>query len=119
MYHTVHTLWESSCPIPRRPDGPVWGSVRSSGLFVVADFSLRGRLRRGVGFAVDCRAAQPARPDLLDILDLLDFVFDFFYGSKSGVEIEDHYPGGGGWPLAGFWRYPSRRRRGADPPGDK
>ena len=48
--------------------------------------------------------AQPASPDLLDILDLLDFVFDFFYGSKSGVEIEDRYPGGGRWPLAGFWR---------------
>ena len=43
-------------------------------------------------------------PDLLDILDLLDFVFDFFRHSKSGVEIEDRYPGGGHWPLAGFWR---------------
>ena len=49
------------------------------------------------------RAAQPASLDLLDILDLLDFVFGFFYGSKSGVEIEDRYPGGGRWPLAGFW----------------
>jgi len=73
-------------------------------VFVAADFSLRGRLRRGVGFAADRRAARPASPDLLDILDLLDFVFGFFYGSKSGVEIEDRYPGAGRWPLAGFWR---------------
>ncbi len=48
-------------------------------------------------------APQPASLDLLDILDLLDFVFDFFYGSKSGAQIEDRYPGGGRWPLAGFW----------------
>ena len=59
------------------------------------------------------------QPDLLDILDLLDFVFDFFYGSKSGVEIEDRYPGAGHQPLAGFWRLCTRRRRGADSPGDK
>ena len=70
--------------------------------FVAADFSLRGWMAGGS--QGDCQATQPASPDLLDILDLLDFVFDFFYGSKSGVEIEDRYPGGWRWPLAGFWR---------------
>jgi hypothetical protein len=62
-------------------------------------------IREGTGGRLtgDCRAPQPASLDLLDILDLLDFVFGFFYGSKSGVEIEDRYPGGGRWPLAGFW----------------
>jgi len=60
---------------------------------VAADFSLRGRMAGGS--QGDCRAAQPASLDLLDILDLLDFVFGFFYGSKSGVEIEDRYPGAG------------------------
>jgi hypothetical protein len=48
------------------------------------------------------RAAQPASPDLLDILDLLDFVFGFFYGWKSGIEIEDRHPRGGVGPWLGF-----------------
>jgi hypothetical protein len=45
------------------------------------------------------------RPDLLDILDLLDFVFGFFHYSKSGVEIEDRYPGGWSWLLLGSSRF--------------